>query len=147
MSTLGLSTHWECDLTKCSLLPTHNSAQVEVVSTLDGPSQEDALSAGKFQLRLHAIYHRPGFNCESLINANCDFSLKAQLLEHNYYYAMINSVHVTHMLTLLCSCDQKWASYATWSLLPVTPSNSWRSRPVGQHHQGGEPVGGKSNYR
>ena len=52
-------------------------------------------------------YRRPGFNCESLINANCDFSLRSQLLECNYYYVMIDSVHVAHVLTLLCSCDQR----------------------------------------
>ena len=52
-------------------------------------------------------YRRPGFNCESIINVNCYFSPKAQLLQHNYYYQMIDSVHVTHVLTLLCSWDQK----------------------------------------
>ena len=52
---------------------------------------------------MEATYRRPGFNCESLINANCDFSLKVQLLEHNYYYAMIDSVHVTHVLMLLAA--------------------------------------------
>ena len=58
-------------------------------------------------LNIHVSYHRQGFNCESIINANCDFSWRAQLLERNYYYAMIGSVHVTHVLMLLCSCDQK----------------------------------------
>ena len=75
------------------------------------------------------------------------FSLRSQLLERNYYYAVIDSVHITHVSTQLCSCNQRWASYATWSLLPVTPFNSWWSRTVGQHYQGGEPVGGRSNCR
>ena len=34
-------------------------------------------------------YQGPGFNCDSIINANCDFSPRVQLLEHNYY-AMID---------------------------------------------------------
>ena len=33
---------------------------------------------------------RQGFNCESIINENCDFSPRAQLLERNYCYAMID---------------------------------------------------------
>ena len=65
-------------------------------------------------------YCRLGFNCESIMNVNCNFSPKAQLLECNYYYAMIDSAHTTHMLMLFCSCNQKSASYPTWSLLPVT---------------------------
>ena len=65
-------------------------------------------------------YRRLGFNCESILNANYDFSLREQILEHNFYYAMIDSVHVIPVLTLLHSCDQRWASCATWSLLPVT---------------------------
>ena len=56
---------------------------------------------------LYITHCRPGFNCESLINANCDFSLRAQLLEYNYYYAMTKSVPLTHVLTLLYSCDQR----------------------------------------
>ena len=83
-------------------------------------------------------YHRLGFNRSSLINANCDFSLRLQLLvqiailvwDRNYYNAMIDSVRVTHVLMLLRSCDQRWTSYATWSLLQVQPSNSWRTRTV-----------------
>ena len=46
------------------------------------------------------LYRRPGFNCECLINANFDFSLRARLLDCNYYCSIINSVHVTHLLTL-----------------------------------------------
>ena len=69
---------------------------------------------------LPGSYRRPGFNCESIINANCDFSPRAQLLKCTYYYAMIDSVHVTHILMLLCRCDQRQASFATLSLLLVT---------------------------
>ena len=31
------------------------------------------------------IYRRTGFKCEHVIIANCDFSPRAQLLEHNVY--------------------------------------------------------------
>ena len=48
-------------------------------------------------------YRRTGFNCKSLINVNCDLNLRSHLLEHSYYYAMIDSVHVTHVLTLLAA--------------------------------------------
>ena len=33
---------------------------------------------------------------EYIINANCDFSRRVQLLERNYYCAMIDSVHVPY---------------------------------------------------
>ena len=55
---------------------------------------------------LYTVYRRPGFNCESIINANYDLSLRAQLLERNYYYTMIDSMHVTHVLTPLCSYER-----------------------------------------
>ena len=46
-----------------------------------------------------------GFNFESIINANCDFSPKVQLLKYSHYYATIDSlhvyVHVIHMLSNL----------------------------------------------
>ena len=29
-------------------------------------------------------YRRLGFNCESIVNAKCDFGLRAQLLERDY---------------------------------------------------------------
>ena len=58
---------------------------------------------------------RLGFICVSIINANCDFSPRAQLLERNYYHTMIDSMHVT-VLTPLCNCE-RGASYVTRSLL------------------------------
>ena len=36
-----------------------------------------------------------------IINANGDFGPRVQLLECNYYYAMIDSMHLTHVLTFL----------------------------------------------
>ena len=59
-------------------------------------------------------YCRPGFNCESVMNASCDFSLRAQLLLCNdRFCARDPRVNATLQL---------WSkmSNATWSLLPVT---------------------------
>ena len=60
--------------------------------------------------RIHAMpqlintwYRRPGFNCAGLINANCDFGQRSHLLERNYYYAMIDSLHVTQVIILLAA--------------------------------------------
>ena len=63
-------------------------------------------------------YRRPGFNCGSILNANCDLSPIAQLLERNYYYyAMINSVHDPRVNVNL-QLRLKMTSYTTWRLLP-----------------------------
>ena len=66
-------------------------------------------------------YRRPGFNCESIINVNSDFSLRAQLLERNYYYQMINSVHVTHVFNATLQQQSKMS--ILHYLKPVTGNN------------------------
>ena len=43
------------------------------------------MSAWPEFLGFASYYRRPGFNCESLIKVNCNFNLRAQLLERNYH--------------------------------------------------------------
>ena len=94
------------------ILAVGQRGMILLVSKLDRCVPKGSCGQYKRTSLLNA-YCRSGFNCESIINANCDFSPKVQLLRRNYYYAMIDSVHVTYVLTLLCRCNQRLASCAT----------------------------------